>query len=65
MLAHYSFHPIHQKIETGLAEQTIKYLEDRFLRLDDHEKIASLIFDEIYVVKRCEFSSSNGQIYDI
>ena len=27
------------------------------------EKIGSLIFDEIYAAKRCEFSRSNGQIY--
>ena len=52
-------------VETGLTEQTIKYLEARFLRLADREKIGSLIFDEIYVAKRCEFSRSNGQIYGI
>ena len=51
-------------VETGLTEQTIK-LEARFLRFDDREKIGSLIFDEIYVAKRCEFSRSNGQIYGI
>ena len=52
-------------VETGLTEQTIKYLKARFLRLDDREKIVSLIFDEIYVAKRCDFSSSNGQICGI
>ena len=50
-------------VETGLTDQSIKYLEARIAKLNDREKIGSLIFDEIYVAKRCEFSRSTGQIF--
>ena len=50
-------------VETDLSENTIKYLEARCQKLHNREKIGSLIFDEIYAAKRCEFSRSNGQIY--
>ena len=50
-------------VETGLTDQSIKYLETRIAKLNDREKIGSLIFDEIYVAKRCEFSRSTGQIF--
>ena len=52
-------------VETGLTDQTIKYLGARIAKLNDREKIGSLIFDEIYVAKRCEFSRSTGQIFDM
>ena len=52
-------------VETGLTDQTIKHLEERIAKLNDREKIGSLIFDEIYVAKRCEFSRSTGQIFGV
>ena len=50
-------------VDTGLTDQTIKYLEARIAKLNEREKIGSLIFDEVCVAKRCEFSRSTGQIY--
>ena len=50
-------------VETGLTEQTIKYLEARFRKLTEREKIGCLMFDEIYTDKRCEIARSNGQIF--
>ena len=50
-------------VETGLTDQTVKYLEARIAKLNDREKIGTLIFDEIYVAMRCEFSRSTGQIF--
>ena len=41
----------------------MKYLEARASRLKDREKLGSLIMDEVYVAKRCEFTRSNGRIY--
>ena len=32
-------------------------------KLNEREKIGSLILDEIYIAKRCEYSRSTGQIY--
>ena len=52
-------------METGLSENTIKYLEARCQKLHNRKKIGSLIFDEISTAKRCEFSRSNGQIYSM
>ena len=46
-------------VETGLTDQTIKYLEARIANRNDRERIGSLIFDEIYVAKRCELTSKN------
>ena len=50
-------------VDTGLTQQTIKYLEDRVAKLNELEKIGSLIMDEVYVAKRCEFTRSDGRIY--
>ena len=49
-------------METGLSVNNIKYLEARCQKLHNREKICSLIFDEIYSSKHCEFFRSNGQI---
>ena len=50
-------------VDTGLTQQTIKYLEARVAKLNELEKIGSLIMDEVYVAKRCEFTRSDGRIY--
>ena len=50
-------------MKTALSDNTTKYLEARCQKLHNREKIGSLIFDEIYTAKRCEFSRSNGQVY--
>ena len=50
-------------MEAGLSENTITYLEARCQKPHNREKIGSPIFDEIYTVKRCEFSRSNGQVH--
>ena len=47
--------------EICLTENTIKYLEAICQKLNNREKLGSLIFDKIYTAKRCEFSRSNGQ----
>ena len=50
-------------VDTGLTTTGKKYLEARFAKLQEREKIGSLIIDEVYVAKRCEFTRSNGRIY--
>lgn len=50
-------------VATGLTEQTVKYLKSRVEKLNSLERIGSLIIDEIYVAKNCEYSQSNGRIY--
>ena len=50
-------------MKTGLSDNTIKYFEARCQKLHNREKIGSLIFDEIYTAKSCEFSRCNSQIY--
>ena len=41
----------------------MRYLEARIAKLKNRERIGSLIFDEVYVAKSCEFSRSTGQIF--
>ena len=43
-------------LETGLTTSTISYLTTRFNRLEEREKIVSVMGDEIYTSKRAEFS---------
>ena len=50
-------------VETGLTDQPMRYLKARIAKLKNRERIRSLIFDEVYVAKRCEFSRSTGQIF--
>ena len=50
-------------MDTGLSEQTLKYLAARVAKLNEHEKIGSLIMDEVYVAQQCEFTRSDGRIY--
>ena len=50
-------------VATGLTEQNVKYLRSRVEKLNSLERIGSLIIDEIYVAKNCEYSQSNGRIY--
>ena len=52
-------------LETGLSENTIKYLKVGCQKIQNREKAGTLIFDEIYTAKSCEFSRSNGQIYGL
>lgn len=51
--------------DTGLIEQTVKYLKSRIETLNYRERIGSLIMDEIYVAKSCKYSRSNGRIYSM
>lgn len=55
--------PLH--VDTGLIEQTVKYLKSRIETLNYRERIGSLIMDEIYVAKSCKYSRSNGRIYSM
>ena len=41
----------------------MKYLDARVAKLNEREKIGSLLIDEVYVAKRCEFTRNNGRIY--
>ena len=50
-------------MDTGLSGETLKYLEARIAKLNDREKVGSLIMDEVYVAKRCEFTRCDGRIY--
>ena len=50
-------------VETGLTDQTMRYLVARIAKLKNRERIGSLMFYEVYVAKRCEFSRSTGQIF--
>ena len=50
-------------VDTGLTEQTVKYLKARLEKLTAAERIGSLLMDEVYVAKRCEYSRANGRIY--
>ena len=50
-------------VETGLTEETVKYLNARIKSLNTREKIGGLIMDEVYCDRRCEFSRSTGSFY--
>ena len=50
-------------MDTGLSEETVKYLKARVAKLNERERIGSLIMDEVYVAKGCEFTRSDGRIY--
>lgn len=52
-------------VETGLINETLRYLEARVRKLNKREKIGALLIDEVYFSKRCEFTRNNGQIYDM
>lgn len=49
--------------DTGLSEQTLKYIEAITEKLNEREKIGSLLIDEVYVAKRCKFTRSIGREY--
>ena len=50
-------------VDTGLTDETLRYLEARVKKLNEREKIGALLIDEVYVAKRCEFTRNNGRIY--
>ncbi|XP_059082032.1 uncharacterized protein LOC131879677 [Tigriopus californicus] len=48
-------------VETGISPSTVEYLKSRLSSLNEREKILSVIFDEVYSSRRCEYS--NGHFY--
>ena len=50
-------------VDTGLTEQTLRYLKARIANLDERERIGAMIMDEVYAAKRSEFVRSYGRIY--
>ena len=46
-------------MDTGLSSQTLQYLGARAAKLNEREKVGSLIIDE---AKRCEFIRSDGRM---
>ena len=52
-------------MDTGLTKQTLKYLEARAAKFNEREKIGVLLIDEVYVSSNCEFTRSNGRIYEM
>ena len=52
-------------LETGLTSSTISYLSTRFKKLEERERIVSVIGDEIYTAKRAEFSGGTFYGYEL
>jgi hypothetical protein len=48
-------------MDTGLPPATLDYLRSRIKTLQDHEKLTSIIIDEVYSARRIEYM--NGKFY--
>ena len=43
-------------VDTGITKETLRYLEARIKKITEMDKVGTLIIDEVYVSKRCEFT---------
>ena len=43
----------------------MRYLEAGLTKLDEREKVVSIVMDEIYTFKRAEYSRSTGKFYGL
>ena len=52
-------------VDTGLTESTIRYLNAHISKLEEREKVVSIVMDEIYTSKRAEYSRTSGKFYGL
>ena len=48
-------------VDSGLNESTIRYLNARISKLEEREKVDSIVMDEIYTSKRTEYFGPSGK----